>query len=239
MALIPEGEYIPKKKGILKTDAEKDLLEGKRRISAASQEVILNTGKNIQDPELRALYFGMYLSGGRISEMLALKQGDVNVESFKLKTDIGKEVSRRAAIFNLITLKNKKRGFRLVPSPMWRPVEVEMYEHFNNIYEHRITDIFKQTIGKNRTTARIRAWQKFNDLDIKYTVMVQDLKTKQRALQDVAFHPHLMRHFRLTHLISLYKWDSFKLMEFAGWSNLKPASIYVNLDVSNLVQAFM
>ena len=55
---------------IYKKDPIKQLNEGKELVIAPKQEDILQKGKEIEDKELRALYFFLYQTGARISSCL-------------------------------------------------------------------------------------------------------------------------------------------------------------------------
>jgi integrase len=44
------------------------------------------------------------------------------------------------------------------------------------------------------------------------------------------FHPHYLRHIRLTHLASINGFNALELQQFAGWTNTNPASVYVHLN---------
>jgi len=50
----------------------------------------------------------------------------------------------------------------------------------------------------------------------------------------MGFHPHFLRHTRLTHLASMYGFNALELQQFAGWTNTNPASVYVHLNWKDL-----
>lgn len=46
----------------------------------------------------------------------------------------------------------------------------------------------------------------------------------------VGCNPHFLRDIRLTHLVVLFHRDGSRLQKYAGWSDLRPASSYVQLS---------
>ena len=47
-------------------------------------------------------------------------------------------------------------------------------------------------------------------------------------------HPHFLRHSRLTHLVQIYNFNDRELVQIAGWTDSKPAQVYVHLRWSDL-----
>ena len=207
---------------IYNKDPIKQLNEGKELVIAPKQEDILQKGKEIEDKELRALYFFLYQTGARISEALALKFGDVNEKSLE---------RHRYAEARVTTLKNRKKGLRYIPIPLYIPAEAQMFEYFNDLYSIRINDVFMNVGTRNNV------WDKFHK-QISFRCEVQDLKSKTISMKEIPLHPHLLRHFRLTHLVTIYNYNVFQLMEFAGWSDTRQATTYVGLSSSYLAQPF-
>ncbi len=204
-------------------DAElKNMVKKQRIIFAPTIEQIIEKGKQIENAELRALYFFEYQTATRISEALKLKFGDVRVAS---------EDSHRYALARVVTLKNRKKGIRFLPIPLYIGYEAQMYEYWKGIYEHRTDKVFKNVGSRNNV------WDKFNDL-IAFDTEVYSFSTKEITTQKVKLYPHLLRHFRLTHLVDIYKYDAFRLTEYAGWASSKPAAIYVSLNWKSLAAGF-
>lgn len=212
---------INKPLAIYTSDPIKDIAHNRRIVYPVAQEVILQRGLEIKDKELRALYFFLYLTGARISEALKLKYGDINIKSVD---------KHRYAEVRLITLKNRQKGLRFILIPLYIPLEAQMYAYFAEIYDHRINTVFKDVGTRNNVWFKLK--------NITYDTEVLDLKTKQRAEQEVRLHPHLLRHFRLSHLVTLYSYNAFELQDFAGWSNLNMASIYVSMNTTAQANRF-
>lgn len=214
-------------------DPIRQMLQQKEIVYAPSQEAILQKLLTIEDKELRALGAFLYSTGARISEVLgdkkknrpALQYGAVEYKSVD---------KHRYAEVRLTTLKNRMKGLRFVAVPMFIPIEVQIWSYFSSLYEHRIDTIFKKYDTQN---ARITVWNKFSSR-ISFVTDVMDLKTKRMEQKEVRLHPHLLRHFRLSHLVTLYNYNPFQLQEFAGWSDTRQASVYVSLSSANLAQQF-
>jgi integrase len=47
--------------------------------------------------------------------------------------------------------------------------------------------------------------------------------------------PHSLRHSRLTHWKIKYGFDSLDLKQLAGWTNTMPATTYVHMDWTNII----
>lgn len=199
-------------------------MQKKRRIIyAPTQEQVFQKLKAIKDPELRAFAFFSYQTGERISEVKQLKFGDITIQS---------KDKHRYALVKAPTLKNRRKGIRLLPIPLFVSIEAIMYEYFNSIYSHRIDEIFKHIGSRNNV------WYKLKK-EVKFSCEVFNLDTKKTEQQEIRLNPHLLRHFRLTHLVQLYQYDAFRLMEFAGWSSTAPAKFYVSLGWQDLAQQFV
>jgi len=56
-----------------------------------------------------------------------------------------------------------------------------------------------------------------------------------RLMSKYELNPHLLRHYRLTHLCINHRYDSFKLQLYAGWTDIKPAKHYIQMAWSSLL----
>lgn len=218
---------------VFRHDPIKRMMQQKEIVYAPSQEVILQKLMTIEDKELRALAACMYSTAARISEVLGDKKKDRPALQYGAVEYKSADKHRYAEV-RLTTLKNRQKGLRFVAVPMFIPIEVQIWTLFSNIYEHRIDTIFKKY---NTPNARITVWNKFSSR-ISFVCDVMDLHTKRMEQKEVRLHPHLLRHFRLSHLVTLYNYNPFQLQEFAGWSDTRQASVYVSLSSANLAQQF-
>lgn len=63
--------------------------------------------------------------------------------------------------------------------------------------------------------------------------------TTQTLYRDVTnslwIRPHLLRHFRLSHLVSEYNFTEQQLVAITNWTTSAPASVYVHVLVKDLI----
>jgi hypothetical protein len=52
------------------------------------------------------------------------------------------------------------------------------------------------------------------------------------------FNPHWFRHVRATHLITSYGFSESQLRNMMGWSDSRPAGIYVSMDWRDTLRGF-
>jgi len=62
--------------------------------------------------------------------------------------------------------------------------------------------------------------------------------TAEKILAKVNMNPHFLRDIRLTHMVTVYGYNTHQLVKFAGWQNISPAERYVRLGVDDLVVNF-
>ena len=64
------------------------------------------------------------------------------------------------------------------------------------------------------------------------------MRKAQRIISKIGFNPHFLRDVRLTHMVTLYQYNTHQLVKFAGWKSIAPAERYVRLGVGDLVENF-
>ena len=79
---------------------------------------------------------------------------------------------------------------------------------------------------------------KLDDDDIIFNISRKHAYKIIRRFYDPAF-PHYLRHIRLTHLTSLYGFNSADLRQFTGWSSDIPASHYVHLNWKDVAKKML
>ena len=180
-----------------------------------NREHILALGDNFKGI-YRVLWFTLYLTGGRIGEVLKLRRDDFSIQ----ETEKGKVL-----LVNLYTEKNKRMDFRNIPildggvySEMLKPLlgEIDKCEYGMPIFPMTYDTAQKQ-FAKIKIIVRATHHKE----------VIDDYKLKLRS--------HYLRHCRLTHLVTIHNYNEFQLMQFAGWTNIKPASFYVRLGWRDLV----
>lgn len=193
---------------------------------AARMDELPVIGEKYQEPRDRALFFFCYLTGARISEALAVKPGDLTIVKSQ---EVGDYMTVR-----LLTRKNRRIPLRDVPVPM-KFREGEMLKY---IYSY----IEVEELGKGDRVfpnlQRTNAWNRLT----KNSINVRAIDTNKGHGNAIIeshtqrINPHYLRHCRLTHLVQHYGFNDIQLMRFAGWSNTKPATVYVHLNWMDLAR---
>lgn len=184
---------------------------------------VIELAKSIDDSKIKALFCALYLTGGRITEVLNLKPKDIElVESKDGKT---------AMLVKMITLKNKKTGVRIVPIDV-RKANMELIKPLLELRQKtRNDDKMWGDMSRNL------AFYYISKLKFELYVRKAGGETERVMFK---LHPHYLRHVALTHLVSHYDFTDSELKQFAGWSNTVPAATYVHLkykDILNKLRA--
>jgi len=182
-----------------------------------SKERILKLSHGLKNSGVRACYFFLYLSGCRVSEATKVKPGDI-------------EIKDNCIIANIITLKNRLKGLRNIPIA-WFDCEIET----------KMGDYVLNHIRKVPENTPVFPYSRFRMAHNLGKLVINDMRGlhgKQWVnIPEFHIHPHYLRHCRLTHLVTERNYGAVELMQFAGWTNTKPADIYVSLNWRNLAEA--
>ena len=184
---------------------------------AITQEEILNI---INSPRLKletkALLSLMYVTGGRISEVLLLRPMDIHHSE-----------GEDSIAIDMVTKKNKKSKNRVVPVIL-NPIELEMMR----IAKKYIAAREIKTVDKIFPFGQNKAWRKLKM--IKISIRVTTPEGERQEEYPLALYPHYFRHCRATHFVTLYHLNAFELTNVMGWSDARPAEVYVHLDSSHI-----
>ena len=188
-----------------------------------SMEETRDLWKEYDRPEDRTLFSLLYITGCRITEALNVRPEDLE----KATLDIGEILK-----INLITLKNRRHKFRILPVPIDNKIEKELTECIYKYIQVRKIPDDKKILKLSRTNA-------WNRLSSKY-VTTRATQNKQ-IIDNYSFkvRPHYLRHCRLTHLVQYYNFDETKLTRFAGWTNSAPAQVYIRLNWMDLARSMV
>lgn len=147
----------------------------------------------------QALFCVEYLTAGRVGEVCN-RVRNYNIEYRMLG-------ERKFMVIKLPhTEKRKDHISRAVPFPIDKEADlIEKIEAFRRLFSQD-TILFPITIQ--------RAWQIFDKMYDK-----RPIKRKT----------HILRHSRITHWITEYNLPAEQIMKLAGWSNLRPLSVYAHL----------
>ena len=198
---------------------------------AITLEDVVILGNELRDVELRALYYVLYLSAGRISEVLNMRVKDI----IYAQDDVGKDI----AVFSLITEKNKGHPIRNIPACYNDPKDAKKY-----YYEKSMIDFIKEytsgMLGEEYIFKinRVKAWKMFTKA--MSTAVRAKTPVTGKPINDymLNIHPHYLRHVRISHLRIYYSADVISLMRVAGWSNVNQCKTYLHLGYKDLAKMF-
>lgn len=195
------------------------------KVFPATREALLKAGRSMKDNHDRALFFTLYLSGARISEIIGQdstpdQQGcsPLIKEDFDYKP--GVELS-----FALQTLKRHDRNPRYPTAPDREPYTSMIYEVLTWLNQKQDGDV----IFNIRRTA-------FNNRLSKVKIAVKPFG-RSESIVEKKMNPHYLRHCRLTHLAVYHHWTDSQIRTFAGWTTSALASQYVDLDKERQTKA--
>ncbi len=60
----------------------------------------------------------------------------------------------------------------------------------------------------------------------------------RKILNQTEMNPHFLRDIRLTHMVTIYDFNAFQLVKFAGWQTVAPAEHYIRISTKDLVRNF-
>lgn len=208
--------------------------------------------------KLRAFYFYTYLSGTRISEAL-----DLQYNNIQFNTVNGINI----CFATVFTRKNRVKVIRIVPISYTSEYEKKMFAEFAEVYNHSIQYVFNDLIVKNerdrqgydKNLREIKYLKKdgtetsreFKDpyastktrleryfSKIIFETPVLDIQKKTMNVEKYRLHPHLLRHFRASHLYGIYKIKREDMIEIFGWSDDRPLQVYAAMYPNELAKSY-
>ena len=184
--------------------------------------------------EARALFATLYLTGGRVSEVLALTRADYTSKpqpDGSLRGD-----------FTLITEKRGDALPRTVPVTSNDATDREFFrmavawintktmsEPLFRYSQTRASHVVNE--AKLRVTASIPASQTTRALEQGWEF---DKNSKTWRHSEWSIHPHYLRHCRLTHLVKHKNFKDSELRAYTGWKSNTMAQVYVDMDADAL-----
>lgn len=184
------------------------------RYSSLPPQVIYDYGQSIKDSLGRALFYFLYLTGCRINEATQFKPMHLTITDrfYRIKMTVLKkrriEQSERIAII--------PRGER-----------AKCYEN------EMMRDVIAFIKGKAPDAMIFRKWGNMSVYLARCLTITLEAKRKRADgnwVMDSSYtkklHPHLLRHFRSTHLAQVYGFSDTKLRIFYNWADSKVAVTY-------------
>ena len=217
-------------KNKFKAKKKREYVEAKKpKPFPISMDEIYSVGQTL-DKDLRILFYLLYVTAGRVSEVLSLRKRDIWFDN----------VTRKFYYVRLKTKKNRKKKWREIPLPFdGRYKDSQMiHEIIEYISSSLIADderIFPYSMKNDN--GRKTIYKKINKIRLNLDVVYPDGTTD--TINDFPLYNHYLRHCRLTHMVNVYNMDVIRLMRFAGWSDPKPAEIYVNIDAKDLASVMI
>jgi integrase len=215
-------------------------LESSKKIYQIEPMDILNIASNIKDIRDRALFSVLYLTACRISEItryqkrqwgvkkvVLLKEGykpkRVMKQDYKNLKKIGilqsglkrKDITEvtikniPCVQFVLRNLKHRKKKIKVIPIRLDNNINKQLY-HYIYLYIQALEDWRELFPFVNRNGERI--------------------------INKLGWNPHSLRKVRLTHLYRYEKYNDHDLMDYAGWTDVRPSNAYVKSNPEDLIK---
>lgn len=202
----------------MKILGDKVLNTGERKTAADS--IILSKKdlsefiRNIKEPEVKAFVSLMYLTAGRVSEVLLIRRRDMKTRIIDGKefVVIRMRVLKKWKVLKVHTHEDGTKHQDTVPLKRFReaPIRIDKgmieRELFSHVHRYiKSSSLYPDDFVINKS--RSWAWLKMSELD--------------------TFN-HYFRHLRITHLVQQGFTDQ-ELVQFVGWQDSKPAAVYTHL----------
>lgn len=172
-----------------------------------TREELLEKFRAIEEPRDRALVCFLFLTAARIREALIITRKQIRREGkyyvIRLPTE------KKHVILKKITLSDGHKKFKVARRLEVRdvPINIERDRDF---------------------IALMSPWIKSRSPN----GSLWGFKTRQRAWQILGKYglfPHLLRHARITYLVTVRGFTDQELVQFIGWANSEPAKYYVHM----------
>lgn len=190
------------------------LKSGKKRrvpndLPLYSPDEVLKKIKGLPEQKFRAFAAFLYLSGARIREVLGHKEKGLKGFCPKQYRKVYEDGVELRVFREMWTL--KRRGGKVLR----RSIPV--------------------VVGREREFVRIvDDWMDSRDPSV--PAFGFSRQYGWLIIREMGMFPHFLRHLRNTHLVTEYGYNSSLLKNFNGWSDEKPASVYVHLGFDDLLR---
>lgn len=164
----------------------------------------------------------MYLTGGRINEVKQIRPSDISAPT----SSDGKTPD--TLYIDMVTEKNRNIKRRQIPIFL-NPIERKMMSYVLKFIAEEQIDPLKPILEKLNERVGRRYIKR-----IQIPIRATDPKTGNPINITLGIYPHYFRHCRATHFVQLYHLNTFQLVKVMGWTDARPAMIYVHLDSSDV-----
>ena len=170
--------------------------------------MIIEIAESIDDIKIRALFCILYLTAGRIREVIpnrkknfpSIKKEDF---SYSYKDD------RKYISIDIRNEKHKSRKRKEIPLPMDKEENIRLWK------------LIKEYLDTLKLNEEL------------FTFSYQYAYKRLKPYIDG--NPHWLRHIRLTHLITVYNFNENLLQRYAGWTDTRPSKNYAELNIGDLL----
>lgn len=190
-------------------------------------------------PPYRGLVSALFLTGGRVSEVLALKKSNFNLEAHpKLIVVEGMPLLKRYEVLDRVKDPSKKSGFRAVT------VRVSDVRFVPIRRDEPLVPFLLEWLGRCRGSLfefdRFDVFYMLRDAGRKLNRYIPMTKHRleNRPLHSSEIFPHLLRAERACQLAQEYGFDVLALRQFFGWRPRKTdmAERYASLSWKGLAK---
>ena len=175
-----------------------------------------------EDDPARGIFFWLYLTGQRVSEMLEVRKYDIGFEN----TEHGENI-----IINSISLKNRNNPRRIISIPIYGE------EYYMANYVKKMINSIENDEDPIVKYHRVTVFKKLSKISL--TISAVNPKTKKTMLKyTFKMHPHYLRHCRASHLAVIYGCDIIQLMNFFGWASPTMPNNYIKYSWKVFAEKF-
>jgi len=212
-----------------------------------TQKEIYYMALQYEEPEHQALFILTYLTAGRISEIVRRNFLYKNIYktsvefSHKLGCDVRKIVRnnktpvverREKIVINYPGICKHNLEFKDVSG---KPIlEIGMANRKNRNFKRKYIPV---PVNKEQDLLKI-LMDYVETLEEKQPLFNFGVSKARKLLSKTGMNPHFLRDIRLTHMVTVYDFNAFQLVKFAGWQTIAPAEYYIRISTKDLVRNF-
>lgn len=214
-----------------------------------TQGQLLQRLSELETRQERVLFALAYLTGGRITEIVPvrfLRKNHYKSELVKSKQGIEyyriqRNENGSPCIASVDRIEKNYPGLlkQDITLEQVRGKEVMIISMENRKNKEFTRKNIPVSLERERAFVDI-VWSYVCDLPTAKTQLFEgySVARAEKIMGKLGLNPHFMRDIRLTHLVTIYDFNSYLLTKFAGWKNPRPADRYIRLGVSDIVDKY-